>query len=84
MWSLTSPLARRISGPRKFCSSPKKDFFNTIGTLADIAILPNGRFATSGHAFDVAFELYRILITGFTSARPPRHDIGVAQVRRVF
>jgi len=31
MWSLASPLARRISGPRKFCSSPKKDFFNTIG-----------------------------------------------------
>src|SRR6266852_4972370 len=30
MWSLTSPLARRISGPRKFCPSPKKDFFNTI------------------------------------------------------
>jgi hypothetical protein len=32
MWSLTPPLARHISGPRKFCSSPKKDFFNTIGT----------------------------------------------------
>src|SRR5260370_38569254 len=31
MWSIASPLARRISGPRKFCSSPKKDFFNTIG-----------------------------------------------------
>ena len=33
MWSLTSPLARRISGPRKFCSSPKNYFFNTIGTF---------------------------------------------------
>jgi hypothetical protein len=31
MWSLTSPRAKRISGPKKFRSSPKKDFFNTIG-----------------------------------------------------
>src|SRR6267378_4351758 len=36
MWSLASPLARRISGPRKFCSSPKKDFFNTIGRKAGV------------------------------------------------
>ena len=28
--SLTSPNAKRISGPRKFRSSAKKDFFNTI------------------------------------------------------
>jgi len=28
--SLTSPRAKRISGPKKFRSSPKKDFFNTI------------------------------------------------------
>ena len=27
---LTSPLTKRISGPRKIGSSPKKDFFNTI------------------------------------------------------
>src|SRR6266568_4839588 len=33
MWSLASPLARRISGPRKFCSSPKNYFFNAIGTF---------------------------------------------------
>jgi hypothetical protein len=31
MWSLASPRAKRISGPKKFRSSPKKDFFNTIG-----------------------------------------------------
>src|SRR5882724_4632371 len=30
MWSLTSPRAKRISGPKKFRSSPQKDFFNTI------------------------------------------------------
>jgi hypothetical protein len=30
IWSLTSPRAKRISGPKKFHSSPKKDFFNTI------------------------------------------------------
>jgi hypothetical protein len=37
MWSLTSPLARHISGPRKFCSSPKKYFFNTtVEGISDI------------------------------------------------
>ena len=30
MWSLTSPRAGRISGPKKFCSSARKDFFNSI------------------------------------------------------
>jgi hypothetical protein len=30
MWSLTSPRVKRISGPEKFGSSAKKDFFNTI------------------------------------------------------
>jgi hypothetical protein len=30
MWSLTSPLAERISGPEKFRSSARKDFFNSI------------------------------------------------------
>jgi hypothetical protein len=30
MWSLTSPRAKRIDGPKKFRSSPKKGFFNTI------------------------------------------------------
>src|SRR5664279_4119068 len=28
MWSLMSPCAKRISGPKKFRSSPEKDFFN--------------------------------------------------------
>ena len=31
MRSLTSPHTKRISGPRKFRSSPKKDFCNNIG-----------------------------------------------------
>jgi hypothetical protein len=30
MWSLTSPRAKRISGPKKFRSPPQKDFCNTI------------------------------------------------------
>jgi hypothetical protein len=30
MWSLTSPRAERISGPEKFRSSARKDFFNSI------------------------------------------------------
>jgi hypothetical protein len=30
MWSLTSPRTKRISGPKNFCCSAKKDFFNTI------------------------------------------------------
>ena len=33
MWSLISPRAKRISGPRKFRSSPKKDFCNNICTF---------------------------------------------------
>jgi hypothetical protein len=31
IWSLTSPRVKRISGSKKFRSSPQKDFFNTIG-----------------------------------------------------
>ena len=30
IWSLTSPNSKRISGPKKFRSSAKKDPFNTI------------------------------------------------------
>jgi hypothetical protein len=30
MWSLKSPRAKRICGPKKSHSSPKKDFFNNI------------------------------------------------------
>jgi hypothetical protein len=37
MWSPTSPRLERISGPEKFCSSAKKDFFNTIEGEADMA-----------------------------------------------
>ena len=33
IWSLTSPRVRRISGSKKFRSSPQKDFFNTIGAF---------------------------------------------------
>src|SRR6185503_8285020 len=33
IWSLTSPLVKRISGSRKFRSSPQKDFCNNIGTF---------------------------------------------------
>src|SRR6185503_384998 len=33
IWSLTSPLVKRISGSKKFRSSPQKDFCNNIGTL---------------------------------------------------
>jgi hypothetical protein len=30
IWSLTSPLVKRISGSKKFRSSPQKDFCNNI------------------------------------------------------
>src|SRR5258707_10143297 len=33
IWSLTSPLVKRISGSKKFRSSPQKDFCNNIGTF---------------------------------------------------
>jgi hypothetical protein len=35
IWSLTSPRTKRISGPKNFGSSAKKDFFNTIARTAD-------------------------------------------------
>jgi hypothetical protein len=38
IWSLTSPRVNRISGSKKFRSSPQKDFCNTIWVKADIAI----------------------------------------------
>jgi len=31
-----SPRAKGISGPKKFRSSPLKDFFNTIGGKAEV------------------------------------------------
>ena len=40
MWSLTSPPAKRISGPEKFRSSAKKDFCNTIGAKRTFAESP--------------------------------------------
>jgi hypothetical protein len=36
MWSLTSLSAKRISGPRKFRSSPAKDFCNSIPPTTDM------------------------------------------------
>jgi hypothetical protein len=39
MWSLTSPSAKRISGPRNFRWSAQKDFCNTIPPEADIVRL---------------------------------------------
>ena len=40
MWSLTSPPAKRISGPKKFRSSAKKGFCNTIGAKRTFAESP--------------------------------------------
>jgi len=36
IWSLTSPLVKRISGSKKFRSSPQKDFCNTIEGRTDM------------------------------------------------
>ncbi len=45
MRSLTSPRAKRISGPRKFRSPPQKDFFQQYRHLADFEeTLPNVHF----------------------------------------
>ena len=41
VWSLTSLRTKRISGPRKFRSSPPKDFCNKIGTSRHFAGLRN-------------------------------------------
>ena len=35
IWSLTLPRVKRISGSKKFRSSPQKDFFNSIRPEAD-------------------------------------------------
>ena len=39
MRSLTSPRAKRISGSKKFCASPKKDFFNAIRQEATFLLM---------------------------------------------
>ena len=38
IWSLTSPRVNRISGSKKFRSSPQKDFFNSIGATRTWAV----------------------------------------------
>jgi hypothetical protein len=38
MRSLTSPHTKRISGPRKFCSSPKKDFWGRPDMRAEVSV----------------------------------------------
>ena len=38
MRTLISPYTKRISGPRKFHSSPQKDFCNNIGGEADVPL----------------------------------------------
>jgi hypothetical protein len=50
MWSLTSPRAKRINGPKKFRSSPKKDFFN-IGAKRpfDVSQVPQ-QWKSSGYS----------------------------------
>jgi hypothetical protein len=46
MWSLTSPRTKRIGGPKKFCSSPKKDFCNNICQLrTQVQVRQGGREA---------------------------------------
>jgi hypothetical protein len=40
IWSLMSPRVKRISGSKKFRSSPQKDFFNTIWGKVDFAYSP--------------------------------------------
>src|SRR6185312_6792823 len=47
IWSLTSPLVKRISGSKKFRSSPQKDFCNNIDPKR---ILPFG-YPSQAHAF---------------------------------
>ena len=49
MWSLTSPRAERISGPEKFRSSARKDFFNSICQKQTFV----GRFWLNGHCLGV-------------------------------
>jgi hypothetical protein len=41
IWSLTSPLVKRISGSKKFRSSPQKDFCNNIGAKRTSATIAN-------------------------------------------
>src|ERR1700730_3356002 len=52
-------------------------------TLADLGLSPNVRFAHKRTCLRFAFDVQRTLMTGFTSAQPPGHDISVAQVRHV-
>jgi hypothetical protein len=43
MWSLMSPRAKRISGPKKSRSSAKKDFCNKIGAKQPFTLKIGGR-----------------------------------------
>jgi hypothetical protein len=49
MWSFTSPNAERISDPKKFGSSTKKDFFNSICHERTSVMGPTLELARSGH-----------------------------------
>jgi hypothetical protein len=63
MWSLTSPRADRISGPEKFCSSARKDFFNSIcpqavitGVRRRAGVASTAAMETSKHRLSREFQ----------------------------
>jgi hypothetical protein len=72
MRTLTSPYAKRISSPRKFRSSPQKDFCNNIGQKQDILIASaDVRFdPESGHANENASERIDQEVRASLHARP--------------
>jgi hypothetical protein len=59
IWSLTSPLIKRISGSKNFRSSPQKDFFNNIRQKRSLDILIHGG---SGLPFGsrLSLQLWRV------------------------
>ena len=61
VWSLTSPPARRISGSKNFCSTPQKEFCNTIAPTADIVGPPRHvRVGPTGDMVALAPECHRL------------------------
>jgi hypothetical protein len=54
VWSLTSLRTKSISGPRKFRSSPLKDFFNSICQERKSPLGAAGAVATGLERFDQA------------------------------
>src|SRR5882757_11389947 len=81
MRSLTSPRAKRISGPQKFRSAIEKDFFNTIDPTRKSAL----RVSFTGQVIDTNPSLDEIYASVDTACRlRPSGTVNVSQPSKPF